>query len=225
MISYPKSGRTWLRVMLDDIGVVAKVHHGAAQPLHETTEDFSLSIDYDLYKGAFLIYLMRDPRDVIVSSFHHTVAKTNLFKGTREEFIHHPRFGIEKLLAFQDMWLANQDRLDPFLLLTYEELTRSTPEVLRRVADFVRAPWVRDRDIRAAIATFEFRTMQRLEKSGLLRMRYGTPLKVVDKENANALKTRKGKIGGYLDELTSDEIAYCNQCLSRYPRLTAWYPV
>src|SRR5262245_27338651 len=100
-ISFPKSGRTWLRYMLTVLGhegAVAFQHDGfefndGALPAH----DFSLERRLAQYGvGDKIIYMDRDPRDVIVSLYYQVTGRFRDFFGYQGDvsaFIRDPYFG------------------------------------------------------------------------------------------------------------------------------------
>src|SRR5262245_37390175 len=70
-VSYPKAGRTWLRVMFDELGLPLKYTHdgmGASKqrPFEEKNHCIRSS-----YQKEPVIFLSRDPRDTVVSAYFH----------------------------------------------------------------------------------------------------------------------------------------------------------
>ena len=95
MISYPKSGRTWLQKMMieavklqsaisEEISDISKLseyslefprmlstHAGSSwEEIIKNAQEIRTD-DYDAYGHAKIVYLYRDPRDVLVSQFYH----------------------------------------------------------------------------------------------------------------------------------------------------------
>ena len=68
VVSFPKSGRTWLRVMLDDIALKARFSHDGSD--HVFRRSFSeLDADKSRYAQDSVLLLVRDPRDTVVSGY------------------------------------------------------------------------------------------------------------------------------------------------------------
>jgi len=59
-----------------------------------------------------------------------------------------------------------------------------------------------------------FERMQRRERDGSY-LRYKNRLKPGDPRDINSYKVRRGKVGGYQDELSDSDIEYCNSVLDR----------
>lgn len=214
VISYPKSGRTWLRVMLDFLDIEIKYEHDAAKVLYDANNDFNKSdIDVRKYSDKRVIYLIRDPRDVVVSSYFQAVNRQQIFNGTLSDFIRDEKFGIRKILLFQSEWLKNKDIPADFMLLKYESMYEQPEREFRKALDFLNARNISDKKIRNTVELFAFKNMQQFEKCGLFRMRYGRRLKPISADNTESYKVRKGKIHGFRDYMPDKDIEYCNECI------------
>ena len=133
-ISYPKSGRSWIRYALSLLGIHNEItfHHDKFEfndgslPAH----DFSYETRIQKYAGVDrIVYLSRDPRDVMVSLYHQVTGRFKDFfnyEGTISEFIRDDYFGARNLRAFQDMWRSLAEEI-PVLLITYESVTGISP--------------------------------------------------------------------------------------------------
>src|ERR1043166_6336340 len=101
VVSHPKSGRTWLRVMLDELGIVADyTHAGPAKKGHQHYKDLSTDLPRP-YKR--ILILTRDPRDAAVSGYHQSIRRaheSHRISGTMSEFLRDPRIGIQKAAHF-----------------------------------------------------------------------------------------------------------------------------
>jgi hypothetical protein len=206
VVSFPKSGRTWLRFMLDQLGLPVKFSHensdkGAS--LEYTRENIRLS----LYRR--VVFLHRNPLDTLVSHYHARVVQQR-FGGPISDFVRHDEFGIRYLLEFNKAWLEAGDRFEHFLPVSYEELRQDTAVQLRRIVDFCNIARISDRAIGRAVRAGEFRSMKQLEQSGELAKLY--PGKFADAgAGRNQSKVRSGQVGSYRNELGQDDIDYCIQ--------------
>jgi len=208
-ISYPKSGRTWLRYMLlqliheDDI----KYHHDGfefndgALPAH----NFDLDARLKKYsQGQKLVYLDRDPRDVMVSLFHQVTGRFSDFfnyGGTLSDFLRDDYFGALNLKKFREMWftvLVNR----PFLHISYEQLHRNPVLVLDRVVKYLELD-VSLTNIVTAVSAGDIKKMKSLELSADFSEPWLRP------RNGHT-KVRKGEVGGFRSELCEQDIDYLN---------------
>jgi len=216
VISFPKSGRTWLRVMLDELGIPALythagAGHGSAKLLSE------LNIDLKFRRG---VLLLRDPRDTAVSGFHQATKRfhhaTKLKQPYNEiisAFIRDPRHGIEKCAGFNLMWRERARAADNMLITSYEAMHRDAAAELSRITDFF-GRRQSNALIEETVRKNSFEQMQRRERDGSY-LRYKNRLKPGDRLDINSYKVRRGKVGGYQDELSDSDIEYCNRVLDR----------
>lgn len=217
VVSFPKSGRTWLRVMLDDLKLGANyTHDGSGHSMVGHVEE--LQPASEVFAGKTVVFLYRDPRDTVVSGYFQASKRVNTYAGTLSNFVRDPRHGIEKIVRFNMEWLERGPTLCKFMPVTYEELRADTAGTLARIVAFVGAE--RDAEaIRATVEEASFERMKEKEASGELADRYGKALLPADSADPHSYKVREGLIGGFRKHLGDDDIAYCDEILQRlgYP--------
>lgn len=224
LVSFPKSGRTWLRLMI-----------GRTFEQHWKLENFSLLDlwalgDFDpalprilvshenephkqqagakrRYRNKKVILLVRDPRDIIVS-WYFEVKKRNLkYSGDLPTFLNPTDGRIDRIVQYFNEWAEQRSVPRGFLLVRYEDLQADTVGELRRVFDFLGYPGISNDELQAAAAYGSFDNMRQMERENTLNVRRLMPRDVQDEES---YKTRKGKVGGYIDYLQDHEITYLN---------------
>ena len=210
IISYPKSGRTWIRYVLYNLDISHRFvfsHDGfdfndGAMP----SLDFSVSRRLETYgKFRTLIYLERDPRDVMVSMYHQVTGRFAAdfgYGGSISDFIRHPYFGAQSLKGFRDMWEEIGDTL-PLLRVSYEDMTANPAQTMRTIAHHAGLRIDPGRLARAC-DDGSLENMRQAEREGRvaqswLKPRNGYP------------KVRRGRVGGHVDELSAADIAYLNE--------------
>ncbi|RWM17295.1 MAG: sulfotransferase domain-containing protein [Mesorhizobium sp.] len=212
-ISYPKSGRTWLRVMLDQLVVGLDYTHGGSA-FHR--RDFR-SVEAFLGKLP-LLFLHRNPIDTTISGYFHVTKREawrGLFQGDLLSYVRDPRFGIERTLRFNAMWLAAISERDDVLITRYETLHSDARSELRRIAKWLNVEPDEEK-ITKAIDAGRFDSMRSKESSGQSDECYGHRLRPVDRTDSDSFKVRRGIVGGYKDYLTENEISYCKNIMERY---------
>ncbi len=216
VVSFPKSGRTWLRVMLDRLGVPLAYTHdesGYQKRLHLQ----QLPVDKSGYEGYKVILLIRDPRDVAVSGYLMASRRTKLFHSSLSDFLRDERYGLEKILHFNRTWYDNRHHFADFLLVRYERMKEDTQAVLERVLAFA-GQRVEASTVAEVIEFCHFENMQRLEREGHFKADYGVLLTAHGKD-PEGLKTRRGKVGGFINYLSSADLHYCEWLMANtgYP--------
>lgn len=209
-VSYPKSGRSWIRYMLFLSGHAKEVrfHHdgfefndGSKPPL-----DFDVDRRLRRYGEADrVVYLERDPRDVMVSLYYQVVGRFRdyfNYRGSISDFIRDPYFGAENLARFRSVWdevLADRG----FMKVTYEAFHADTAASLQGVLDYLHLP-VDRAALDGTVAAASLGRMREVEEAGTfpepwLRKRNGEP------------KVRRGEVGGFRGELHGADIEYLDQ--------------
>lgn len=217
VVSFPKSGRTWLRVMLDELKLDAKYTHDGSSHAHsghvETLEPAS-----EAFAGKTVVFLFRDPRDTVVSGYFQTTKRLGGYDGTISDFVRDPHHGIEKIIRFNMEWLARGAELGRFHAVTYEDLKADTVGALAVIIGFVGAERQAE-EITAVVDEAAFEKMQARERSGELAERYGRILAPGDSSDPQSFKVREGIVGGFRKHLNEDDVAFCNDVLARlgYP--------
>jgi len=172
------------------------------------------------YKSKDVIFLVRDPRDVIVSSYFEMNKRGQLFgenpyesrrtyfEGSLQEFINRRNGGFDTILRYYSIWAENRHVPNQFLLIRYEDIKFNPFKELKKVLDFLKLSDISEETINQAVKYASFENMRKLEKFGYFQTGILSPSNPDDKDS---YKTRKGKIGGYLDYLSDEEIAELNK--------------
>jgi len=211
IISFPKSGRTWLRVMLDDVGAKAGFTHDGSD--HQLRHPFAaLAADKSRYKGASVLLLVRDPRDTAVSGYFQVTRRLKLSDAPISDILRDERHGIKKICHFNLQWFAAARRVKPFAILSYEQMHKAPAAALCAVAAL--AGVTIDEKIAGLVASNRaFARLRAAEASGELAHRYGPYLLPGDRNDSESFKVRRGVIGGYADYLSEPDRSYCDSVL------------
>ena len=211
-VSFPKSGRTWVRVMLDRLGIhVEYSHDGSAHTKQAHLSD--LSADKSSYRELKIILMIRDPRDVAVSGYFQATRRRDVYEESISEFIRDQRHGIEKYIRFNQQWLAAKDLPRDFLVLRYEDFHDDPVRELEKIVRFLQIDGIGQESLEAAVQFGRFENMQAMERSGAMTEQYGEVLSPGNPEDPESFKTRKGRIGGYRGYLSEGDLRYCNELI------------
>lgn len=218
VISYPKSGRTWLRVMLDSLGCFLDYSHdGTAFSSNDILKPFNgLPRDKSRYAGKRIVLLVRDPRDTVVSGYFHATKRDPVFSGSLAQFIRDDRLGLRKIIRYHSIWNDSRDIPNHFLLIRYEDLRADTYNTIMQLLKFIGIS-KHSKKVNGAIMDASFEKMRNKERQGLFHEKYGNRFGSSNPSDTNSLKVRRGKVGGYVDYFSPSDEAYYQQCLTEEP--------
>jgi hypothetical protein len=226
VVSYPKSGRTWLRVLigkalcekfgLDDRLIFDKLELAEATGfrimythedagLNDHTPCRELARDKSAYARKKVILLVRDPRDVLVSCYCHVSKRSDAYTQSISEFARSDEYGIAKIVTFYNIWHDSLRVPKELLLLRYEAMHADPRRSLRAVLEFIGASPIEDGIVAKATAYASFGNMKRLEESGHFESK---KLRPGDAEDEESYKVRRGLVGGYRDYLGREDARY-----------------
>ena len=202
-----------MRVMLDDLGIDAAYTHDGSDH-KELREIAQIDPDKTRYRRDRVLFMARDPRDTAVSGFFQVGKRHHLQAGSIGDFVRSAQHGIEKIALFNLQWFAAARQMKNIALLRYEDMQRDTEGTLRAIGDFIGRHFA-DSDLADVTYNRSFERMRQSEASGELGLRYGGKLRPRDPDDPESFKVRRGKVGGYLDYLDAEAIAYCDGVLAR----------
>lgn len=228
LISYPKSGRTWLqRIIVETIINESKLigpikdiydlnqhvsnfprivatHRGSCweENLNVLNADEIKRLDDSQFLLKKTVFMCRDPRDVLVSQLFHLKYRTGIKQILKKDVIESELIGLKKQVAFINKWYKyHNTNSDNVFLLTYEKLHVSTFESVKSIMAF----WnihVSDHSIKIGIANASFQKMRSKEGRKTMTPWNYTP----NTANQNSYHARKGEIGGYKNFFNNDEL-------------------
>ncbi len=217
VVSYPKCGRTWLRAMLtlyfarlygtpkDLLIDFANLHL-----LDPRVPRIYFSHEVD-YKGApagvridrrrlarkKLIFLARDPRDVIVSLYAHRVHRDRDWEGPLEAFIDADEGGLATALRYYQLWNDFLAGHREAVVLRYEDVHADPAAALATVLRHL-GQAVDEAALDACIEESAFDRLKRMEARSEFR---SGRLSARNLDNPQAAKVRRGIVGGFVEDL------------------------
>ena len=240
LVSWGKSGRTWLRVMLSryyqihydlPAGIllgfdnlhrrnprVPKVFFTHGNYLRDYTKHRDTKVDF---YGKRIVLLVRDPRDITVSQFFQWKYRMRPWKMAINDY---PRRGED--VAIHDFMMnpaVGLPRIIDYFNGWAAELPQLSHPAMVRYEDMCTDPLKAvteileatgtpglDEHVREAIEYASYDNMKKLEKERFFRFS-GARVAPADHKNPDSYKVRRAKVGGYRDYFDDDQIATIDQ--------------
>jgi hypothetical protein len=176
--------------------------------------------DKTQFAGKRVIFLVRDPRDTLISFYFQATKRRDFFTGSPSEFLHHQIGALDTIIAYYNSWAANRHVPREFCLVRYEDLHRDPVGELERVLHTIGHVPARS-CLEHATRYARFDNMRALERSGKLGASDRDRLKPADINDPESFKARKGKVGGFREYLSEADIGYLNDRIAS--RLSPFY--
>lgn len=207
LVSYPKSGRTWLRFLIGNYlsdnqldfpnsyqDLVTDIDYNPQQAIQVPHPRFITSHWTFTSNFKRVVYVVRDVRDVAVSYYFHLIKfKTITIETTFEDFVINmfdtSLFGSVSWSNHVNSWLDNAPQ--DFLLVKYESLHENPVCELTKILEFAGID-VDQNTATAAVEAAKFENLKKFETS-LEQIKH----EVVSSSDLNIKFFRNGKIGDY----------------------------
>jgi len=150
-----------------------------------------------------IIYLIRDPRDVMVSYYWH-LKNSSHFKGTISQLIRSPLYGIEAWCNHVKDWVEKPPESCSIDFIRYEDIKNNSLETVSHVYKLLGYK-VAKHVVAKALELSSVEIMKEVES-------YRNKFK-------NFEFVRKGGAGGYLKEMDEPDVAYINERASRWLKM------
>lgn len=222
LVSFPRSGNTWTRFLLADIAIkYLNIEELSSSEnlnylitedprekdvrnniLHKRilASDFPRIIKtHNIYNRKFknIIYLIRDPRDVMVSYYYYSLNRSKTFNGSFSEFLRNRNLGLESWFKHLLGW---KDKFD--LLIRYESLLHDSVNELGKVVDYLNIEGLAECDLEEIIS-----------KNNIDKLRKKNPKSQIN-EGFNFF--RKGTSGDWMNTFSEHDITYYKEILNKY---------
>jgi hypothetical protein len=240
VVSFGKSGRTWVRVMLSRL---YQLEHGLPEaellefdnyhranpaiPRILFTHDNYLR-DYTgdgaskrAYREQRVVLLVRHPADVTMSQYFqwkhrmrpHKI-RLNQYPLNQDlspwEFMMGPS-GLAKVVTFMNEWADGFGEVRNGLVVRYEDLRADTARELARLAAFLGLESSADR----IADVVEYASVENMRQREREAQSESERLRPGDPDNPDSFKTRRAKVGGYHDYFDAEQIAAIDALVAR----------
>ncbi|WP_354543857.1 sulfotransferase domain-containing protein [Roseovarius sp. MBR-78] len=172
----------------------------------------------DYYKGKKLVLLVRDPRDVAVSQYfqwrYRMLPRKKVLNAYPPhgadvdifDFVCNPDCGIPKIVEAFNIWARSLPALgDGVLVVRYEDLRHDPAGVLAQVVSFAGITGS-PAHLEAAKEYAAYENMKKREAGNEGMRGSGQRVKPGDGANPDSFKVRRGKVGGYRDYFTPEQV-------------------
>jgi hypothetical protein len=235
IISFPNSGRTWLRVLIgktlcekfgfpddmifDTYKITSKAEILRTQFIHDYSSIiegynyYELPTDKSEYAGKKVIFLVRDIKDILVSHYFHASKRSGSYTGNISDFIRHDKYGAMKIITFYNIWYDNMSKPKDFLLVRYEDMHKSAEKSIASVLSFLGLDKIENDTIKTSVEFAKFDNLKNLGKKDYFKSVKIRPVNIIDEES---YKIRKGIIGGYKLYLSNADIEYIDELIIKF---------
>ncbi len=93
--------------------------------------------NWEFHRAHPVVFLARNPYDVVVSAFHHLTHQKGQFVGSMSEFIGHPRMGLASWITYMNSWAPKLLLHRDAIFIPYRELDAATETALTRLLEFI----------------------------------------------------------------------------------------
>mgnify|MGYP001947502790 FL=1 len=245
IVSFGKSGRTWLRVMMSRLyqrryGLpermllqydnmhrrqrqVPTIHYSHDNYLKDYTGNHDNKSDY---RETPVVLLARHPADTVVSQYFQwkyrmrdRKKQINDYPPEGEEvsvydFAMNYGAGLAKIVDFMNLWAREVPNLKSLLLVRYEDMREDPGAELSRVMEFIGTP-AKESEIAEAVEFASVENMRKMESQRTFWLS-GSRMTTRDKNNPNAYKVRRAKVGGWRDYFEPDQIKAIEDYLAEH---------
>ena len=222
LVSFPKTGRTWLNYMIEQIvkhsnnpqknneNFIFNEHDNSEIIIENGTRNNPLDIfkftSRKRYRRGKVIFLVRDPRDVVVSHYHQVTkrSKNPFIFNSISDFVKDDVLGFNRIIHYYNLWFSQKEIPKDFILIKYEDLQYDGVNTLLKINQFLNIDITKDK-IEKIYSESSANKMRKKEKERKLAgfKDFGN--------DRDQLKVRNAKIGGFINELSEDDILFCNK--------------
>ncbi len=229
LVGHPKSGNTWLAYMLGivlqgenhdavnlkNVSQFVPTIHTADEKVSEWGQLSSPRVfrnEGPMFPDDYprTLYIVRDPRAVLLSYYHHWLHTNRDDHGTLEEFI--DEIVEHGCIRRWDPWLVGwdtqvqewSDRVthQRVMIVRYEDLIQDRRAAFQAVLDFCEIPYTQE-SLSNAVERGGFESMRQVEK------KYGAesyPDEQGEEKEQKGFFVRKGVVDGWKDEMSKEAI-------------------
>lgn len=217
-LSYPKTGRTWIRLFLqmylnqyfqERIALIGNLFYPVKTKKPKIFFTHTL-LNYNPNGNSKTVLMIRDPRDMLVSSYFHNTRRSQTVPKDYpiSQYIRDPASGIDLIFDWYHKALIKLSSRD-WQLISYEHIHQDPETWFSVLLNNLKIP------IDKALLTkcVESCNFENLQKGANSLVDHPEKYRYLqfDESDPESHKFRKGKVGGYKNYLGEEDIAYLNE--------------
>lgn len=221
LLSYPKSGRTWLRLIIGKyFSLKYKEDEESSLSLGQQLEKYGLKnlihthasytwvvkqeLTLDQLTDAPIILLKRNIKDTLVSYYHHFAYRNrkDRYEGSISDFLRSPQ-GVSQIKEFYN----KTSKMNFIFVTSYEDLHSNAFEVTKTVLHLL-GENVDTHLLHGAVEFCKFDNMQKYEKEQKLGISTNVQ---INPNNVESFKVRQGKVNNFDNYLSKEDIQYIDR--------------
>jgi len=222
LISYPKSGRTWLRMMLAKFMTLgfpdANTEENEIFPaLHDDYKSFKKRYGQD-FKELSVVFLHRHPGDVAISYFlerRTSIRSGPGYNGTISDYIRSEEHGIKSIIEYNNKWMEKGGNFNQFVSIPYYMLHKNPIISLGFISNMLGIKPSSEKIIETLKEAVEYSSYDNMKK-----IEAGEGENLLKKYKGNfgvgTGRVNMGKYNNYANLLTEEDIEYVNSCMEKY---------
>jgi hypothetical protein len=241
VLSVPKAGRTWHRVMLGyyltrlidcdprkalelsflsqraGLKQITYTHNGAGYSDRLPVSSSLVASPLE-WAGRDVLLIVRNPADVLVSAYYYVRFREGRFEGSLSDFIRQQNTGIVKLLAAVNRWYDNRHLARSFEVVSYEQMHRNPGQALRQALHFAGVREIDQELVAEAVEFAGIENMRRYEDEDY----FGSEILRKEVMDLRGRKVREGRVGSSR-ELKEEDRAVIEEAIQRFGNPFAQY--
>lgn len=233
--SYPRSGNTWMRLLLSDVirqlggheteaggNVIPDVYKVDIEDWYRNPQidipfrAIKTHEPYDLISDYRIIYLFRNPKDCLCSYYYYSL-RSPKFRDNNSGIDAFCLGRMEQWNAHIKSYIAGKETAgDRIFLVSYESMKRNPQNVLKRVCQFLSLE-VTDRQCRRAVEHQEFHRLKQLaDREDSRRLGFA-------EQGGFQNFFRRGRVNGGDEELSAETVETLDtHCRPLYDQIKQW---
>lgn len=219
VISFPKCGRTWLKVV---VGKYLELKYQKTTDFLDFDEltNNNLKFTHDGsdwtkdkpaapedFAETRVIMLTRNPYDAFVSYYNHVMHRDKIYDGNISSLITSKLDPIGNYKRLYKRWEDNKYVPKDYAIISYEDMHTDPVKTIGKVIRILTGS-IDITVLEEAIEFGKFDNMKKLEQSRSI-----SKTSLAYKGNARAMKVRSGKVNGYKEHLSEHDIRMINKVL------------